>query len=452
MNSKTTTKQPSNPIAVRVSPFDTNLLDSARFKGSSEQTVAGYLGKIISTYTKHHFTDKSEKEVNDGIRLIKRAYEIAKEEHQDQERDDGTPYIFHPLQVALMTAERKFPAFVVAAALLHDVLEDTKKQTSYQDLKKELSQKVADLVARITKPKWSAGEWVMPIHESYPLLKHTIDLRKKEERNEVFYSALFHSKNGERTDEMVYAINIKLYDVFHNMHNLDGVAGEKRGRVVRKTLKKAYWLAQRFFPEPDLWTFSNTLLESVKKEKARAKRNNNIPSLKGWEEWERTLTLEPKSKSILIVFNHRLNLSKSDIKSLPIVGTPHISIYGDINHLFALGWLEIGFPPGVHLTGPLLRKYLPESHRIIKMQSLVPISSGVHEQMFLVTGFKKIPEKIKMENGVLYTEGEKLSIRSYRFRDLKEKYVEQFEQMKKEYKEFKEGLRVLMHEIYPEQK
>src|SRR3974390_3201899 len=57
--------------------------------------------------------------------MVRRAYEIAAERHHDQFRSSGEPYITHLLEVAHILADIRMDATTLAAALLHDVIEDT---------------------------------------------------------------------------------------------------------------------------------------------------------------------------------------------------------------------------------------------------------------------------------------------------------------------------------------
>src|SRR5215469_485409 len=57
--------------------------------------------------------------------LVRRAYEIAAERHRDQLRKSGDPYLTHLLEVAHILADMRMDSVTLAAALLHDVIEDT---------------------------------------------------------------------------------------------------------------------------------------------------------------------------------------------------------------------------------------------------------------------------------------------------------------------------------------
>ena len=80
---------------------------------------------------------------------INRAFQYAFEGHSGQNRKSGEPYITHPLHVAIYLCELNFDKETIAAALLHDLIEDT--QISYNDIKKEFGEEVADIVDGVTK-------------------------------------------------------------------------------------------------------------------------------------------------------------------------------------------------------------------------------------------------------------------------------------------------------------
>ena len=80
---------------------------------------------------------------------IIRAFQYAYDGHKSQNRKSGEPYITHPLHVAIYLCELNFDKETIAAALLHDLIEDT--ETSYDDIKKEFGEEVADIVDGVTK-------------------------------------------------------------------------------------------------------------------------------------------------------------------------------------------------------------------------------------------------------------------------------------------------------------
>ena len=80
---------------------------------------------------------------------INRAFQYAYDGHNGQNRKSGEPYITHPLHVAIYLCELNFDKETIAAALLHDLIEDT--EISYDDIKKEFGEEVADIVDGVTK-------------------------------------------------------------------------------------------------------------------------------------------------------------------------------------------------------------------------------------------------------------------------------------------------------------
>jgi RelA/SpoT family (p)ppGpp synthetase len=81
--------------------------------------------------------------------LLARAYQSAALAHQGVTRDSGEPYVTHPLHVALILAHLQLDLPTLAAALLHDVVEDT--DATYDDLKQQFGSEIADLVEGVTK-------------------------------------------------------------------------------------------------------------------------------------------------------------------------------------------------------------------------------------------------------------------------------------------------------------
>lgn len=93
--------------------------------------------------------------------LVVKAMMFAAEAHTGQMRDDGKlPYIVHPAQTAALISVLTDDADVIAAAWLHDVLEDT--PTSYQVLEARFGKRVADLVNEVTHEKNKDGSAYFP--------------------------------------------------------------------------------------------------------------------------------------------------------------------------------------------------------------------------------------------------------------------------------------------------
>ena len=77
------------------------------------------------------------------------AFEFAEAAHREQTREsDAAPFILHPLEVAVLLANREFDDEVVAAALLHDAIEDT--PTTADDLRSEFGDRISELVSSLS--------------------------------------------------------------------------------------------------------------------------------------------------------------------------------------------------------------------------------------------------------------------------------------------------------------
>jgi RelA/SpoT family (p)ppGpp synthetase len=80
---------------------------------------------------------------------LSKAYNFALEAHQNQKRDEGVPYIIHPVAVAKILTDLKLDSATITTGLLHDTIEDTK--VTYEKVKKEFGEEVANLVDGVTK-------------------------------------------------------------------------------------------------------------------------------------------------------------------------------------------------------------------------------------------------------------------------------------------------------------
>ena len=80
---------------------------------------------------------------------LNKAYDFALKAHRTQKRDEGVPYIFHPVAVADILTDLKLDSATIATGLLHDTIEDT--HATYETIKNEFGQEVADLVDGVTK-------------------------------------------------------------------------------------------------------------------------------------------------------------------------------------------------------------------------------------------------------------------------------------------------------------
>jgi GTP pyrophosphokinase len=150
--------------------------------------------------------------------LLRRAYAVADHYHQGQMRKSGAPYITHPLAVAILLAEIGMDTTTLAAALLHDTVEDT--DLPIGQVKAEFGPEVAILVEGVTKldgAKWGDSAEAETFRKM--IVAASIDLR---------------------------VLVIKLADRVHNMRTLKHhPRKEKRDRIARATLELLVPFAER---------------------------------------------------------------------------------------------------------------------------------------------------------------------------------------------------------------
>ena len=85
------------------------------------------------------------------LALVRRAYEVAESAHAGQMRDEGTPYIIHPLRVAVSLADELeiYSPKLICGALLHDVIEDS--PTTREEIAEMFGEEIAEIVWLLTK-------------------------------------------------------------------------------------------------------------------------------------------------------------------------------------------------------------------------------------------------------------------------------------------------------------
>jgi GTP pyrophosphokinase len=157
---------------------------------------------------------------NANIGLIQRAFDAADAAHAGQLRASGEPYITHPVAVAHYLANLELDAETIAAALLHDVPEDT--EVTIPELETRFGREVARLVDGVTK------------------LGKFGSARSMEEQQAENIRKMFLAMA-----EDVRVVIIKLADRLHNMRTLDFLPEEKRRRIARQTMEIYAPLAHR---------------------------------------------------------------------------------------------------------------------------------------------------------------------------------------------------------------
>jgi guanosine-3',5'-bis(diphosphate) 3'-pyrophosphohydrolase len=157
--------------------------------------------------------------------LVRRAYNVAARAHKGQMRKSGEPYIFHSLAVADILADLRMDATSLAAALLHDVPEDT--PTTLSDLSNEFDEEIVRLVDGVTKL-----ERIRALSRSS---KGALAEAQAENIRKIFLAMV----------DDIRVVMIKLADRLHNMRTLDALPPEKQRRIAQETLDIYAPLANR---------------------------------------------------------------------------------------------------------------------------------------------------------------------------------------------------------------
>lgn len=160
----------------------------------------------------------------DGIEFIRSAHEFAAKAHAGQVRASGEPYLEHPLNVGLTLVEYQLDAAAIAAALLHDVVEDC--DVTLDEIAARFGSDVAKLVDGVTKLKRLASRSE----------EGEIDSRTQAENLRKLLMA---------TAEDLRVVLIKLADRLHNMRTLGALPLGKRRTIARQTLDVYAPLAHR---------------------------------------------------------------------------------------------------------------------------------------------------------------------------------------------------------------
>lgn len=170
------------------------------------------------------------------LQLVDRAYEFARSAHKGAKRASGEEYLTHPLSVALILADLELDAETIAAALLHDVCEDTPFTPA--ELTRTFGPEITSLVAGVTK----LGRIKLK-HDSTFLPRFF--QRRAEEQLQFERQVEYLRKMLLAMSSDIRIILIKLADRLHNMRTLSAVRPDKRARIAQETLEVYAPLAYR---------------------------------------------------------------------------------------------------------------------------------------------------------------------------------------------------------------
>ncbi len=178
---------------------------------TTETKESATLADVIEASRSHH---------PDGdIDLLKQAHDLAKKAHQGQVRKTGDPYITHPTMVAYMLAVYGLDTATVAAAFLHDTVEDT--SLTLDEIAREFGSEIALLIDGVTK----------------------LDRVRFSNREQA--QAANIRKMVVAMAQDVRVLIIKLFDRLHNIRTVHALRDEKQIRVARETLDVYAPLAHR---------------------------------------------------------------------------------------------------------------------------------------------------------------------------------------------------------------
>jgi GTP diphosphokinase / guanosine-3',5'-bis(diphosphate) 3'-diphosphatase len=144
-------------------------------------------------------------------KLIRKAFDVAVDAHKDQRRKSGEAYIFHPIGVAkIVASEIGLGPTSIAAALMHDVVEDT--EITVEDIEKMFNPKIAQIVAGLTK--------ISQVKKDLNISMQAENFRK-----------MLLTLNDD-----VRVILIKIADRLHNMQTMDSMPDYKQVKIASETL------------------------------------------------------------------------------------------------------------------------------------------------------------------------------------------------------------------------
>ena len=164
----------------------------------------------------------------DKLGIIEEAYEFAHKAHEGQTRLSGEPYVVHPVSTALFLADLNLDASTLAAALLHDVIEDC--DVSYEQLQRKFGAEVSKLVDGVTK----LSKMDLMSAEGGGLRYGSDDGQAESLRKMLVAMA-----------QDIRVVLIKLADRLHNMETLKAHTPAKRVDIARETLDIYAPLAHR---------------------------------------------------------------------------------------------------------------------------------------------------------------------------------------------------------------
>ncbi|MBE0640056.1 MAG: bifunctional (p)ppGpp synthetase/guanosine-3',5'-bis(diphosphate) 3'-pyrophosphohydrolase [Bacteroidales bacterium] len=191
--------------------------------------------------------------------MVRKAFNLAVEAHNGMRRRSKEPYVYHPLEVAMICAkDMRLDATSIACALIHDVVEDT--DVTLEDIERIFNPRIATIISGLTK------------------IKDVLDDGTRSFQAEYFKQMILTLVEDMRV------IMIKLADRLHNMRTLEHMSRDKQLKISSETLVLYAPLAYRMglynikteledlslkFTEPEVYTHIHQQVENTEKDRTR---------------------------------------------------------------------------------------------------------------------------------------------------------------------------------------
>lgn len=269
-----------------------NPLEQQPTQTSIQQQVFEEILGLVKSY------NKNEKE----LELLVKAYNLAADAHKEQFRASGEPYIVHPLEVAKILAQVHMDIPTLTAAILHDVVEDTKIEND--QLAEIFGREVASLVDGVTKlTAISASK-----QQNQSRQKTKVKVDKQAENLKKIFLAMARD---------IRVILIKVADRLHNLRTLDALPPHKQKYISQESLEIFAPIAARL----GMWEFKWQIEDLAFKYLFPEDYLELVESV-AKKRQEREKTLEPVKQTIQ--------------KTLAGVGVKDAKIEGRPKHLYSI--------------------------------------------------------------------------------------------------------------------
>lgn len=248
--------------------------------------------EIVSRYRKLLRTAKPFIKDKSDTALIRKAFLVATKAHSGTRRKSGEPYIFHPIAVAQICAEEiGLGPTAIAAALLHDVVEDT--EWEIKDIEREFGHKIARIIDGLTKISGISQHQTSQQAENFRKILLTLS-------------------------EDVRVILIKIADRLHNMRTLSSMSRSGQLKIASETIYLYAPLAHRLglytikseledlylkYTEPKTYQEISEKLQSTKSNRERFIREFIAPIDKELQKYGLKYVIKGRPKSIYSIYN-----------------------------------------------------------------------------------------------------------------------------------------------------